>query len=317
MKKTKITPIFLAFLLFLVFVFPAHAQEFSLSVTPPITQILIKPGTTVTQTYQISNNGGAGLYSIRLFPFLPNGDNGEIYINEQADVSDNPEGNGWFTLLQPQVKFGEKFNAPSGSTTTVVIQIDIPPEAAQRDYYYTVIFQSETEKAVGQSYSQSQGRIGSNLLISVVNDENPFKLAEIKEFSAPLIVDSLGKINYSIILKNVGRTLFKPIGKINVSNFLSKKETSLEIAPQNVLAYSERKISCLNGEDLIDCSLDSKVLLGLYKARLSFTLDGQNKIYQSEATTIAFPFSLIIVSAIIFIVFRIIAKRLNLSRKQD
>jgi hypothetical protein len=317
MNKTKITLISTVFLVLLFFFFPltSLAQEFSLSVTPPITEILIKPGTEVNQIYQISNNGEAGLYSIRIFPFSPNGDSGEININEQADTNDNPENNGWFSLLQPQVRFGEKFNIPTGSNTTVVIRISVPPEAVQKDYYYMVIFQSESEKGIGESFSQSRGRIGSNLLISVVNDENPFRLAEIKEFSAPLIVDSLAKINYSVILKNVGRTLFKPDGKIAVSNVLSKKETALESAPQNVLAYSERKISCLDGEDLIDCELPSKVLLGLYKAKLSFKLDGQDKIYQAQVNTLALPFSLVVVLAVISIIFTIIAKRLNLSRK--
>lgn len=290
------------------------AQEFSLSVSPPITQILIKPGTKVTQTYQISSNGEAGLYSIHLFPFLPGGENGQIDINEQADVATNPQDTGWFSILQPQVKFGEKFNVPSGSTTTVVIQIEVPPEATQKDYYYSVIFQSENEKGMGQSVSQTYGRIGSNLLMSVVEGENPFRIAEVQEFSAPIIVDSLGKIDYSVILKNVGRTLFKPTGKIAIGNFLSKKVTNLEIAPQNVLAFSERKILCLKEESLIDCTYDSPVLLGLYQAKLGFTLDGQDKTYQAEVTTLALPFSLIAVLIVIFIIFRIIKARMNLDK---
>lgn len=281
---------------------PAFAQEFSLSVSPPITQVLIKPGKTATQTYQIVSNGEGGLYSIQIFPFLPDGNEGQIAIDENADTT-------WFSLLQPQIKFGEKFNVPSGSTTTVVIQIEVPPEATQKDYYYSVIFQSENEIGMGQSVSQTSGRIGSNLLISVVSDENPFRLAEVQEFSAPLIVDSLSKIDYSVILKNVGKTFFKPTGKIIVSNFISKKVTNLEIAPQNVLAYSERKTLCLKEESLIDCTYDSPVLLGLYKAKLTFTLDGQDKTYQAEVTTLALPFSLIAVLLVIFIIFRIIVKK--------
>ncbi len=281
-------------------------QEFSLSVTPPLTQILIKPGTKATQTYQISSQGTDGLYAIRLFPFLPDGENGQIDIDERENIALNPEENNWFSLLQPQVKFGEKFSLPAGSTTTVVIQIHVPSDAVQKDYYYSLIFQSESEKGIGQSASQALVRIGSNLLIGVTDNENPFKIAEIKEFSAPLLIDSLSKLNYSATLKNVGRTLFKPIGKITVSNFLSKKKTNLEIAPQNVLAYSERKLSCLKEENLIDCQLDSKVLLGLYRAKLGFALDGQSKIYDAEATTLALPFSLIAVLIVIYIIFRIV-----------
>lgn len=283
----------------------AFAQAFSLSVSPPLTQILIKPGTKVTQTYQFANNGEGGLYSIHLFPFSPGGINGEIDLDENAPNSD------WFSLLAPQIAFGTKFNASPGSNTTVVLQISVPPGAVQKDYYFSLVFQSENEKGLAQSASQSSGRIGSNLLISVAGDENPFKIAEIQEFSAPLIIDSLGKINYSFILKNVGRTLFKPIGRVTVDNFLSRKKTNLEIAPQNVLAYSERKISCLKEESLTDCNLDSPVLFGLYRAKLDFTLDGQSKIYQAEVVTIALPFSLMAVLIVIYLILTTILNKIR------
>ena len=205
----------------------------------------------------------------------------------------------------------QKFNIPAGSTTTVVLQINVPAEVAQKDYYYSLIFQSENEKSLGESSSQTRGRIGSNLLISVTNDENPFKIAEIQKFSAPLIIDSLTKINYSFILKNVGRTLFKPIGRITVNNLFSRRKTNLELAPQNVLAYSERKIFCLKEESLTDCNLDSPVLLGLYKAKLDFTLDGESKIYQAEVVTLALPFSLIIVLAVICIILTTVINKIK------
>ena len=283
----------------------AFAQEFSLSISPPLTQILIKPGTKVTQAYQLVSSGEGGLYSMHLFPFSPDGINGEIDLDETSQNSS------WFSLLTPQITFGEKFNIPAGATTTVVLQINVPAEVAQKDYYYSLIFQSENEKSLGESSSQTRGRIGSNLLISVTNDENPFKIAEIQKFSAPLIIDSLTKINYSFILKNVGRTLFKPIGRITVNNLFSRRKTNLELAPQNVLAYSERKIFCLKEESLTDCNLDSPVLLGLYKAKLDFTLDGESKIYQAEVVTLALPFSLIIVLAVICIILTTVINKIK------
>lgn len=317
MKIIKTILIWYTFLL-LIFVFSltVKAQELSLSVIPPLVEVMIKPGKTITQNYQIVNGGNDGLYSVHIYPFLPNGQNGQIDINEKADIDNHPLYSGWFTLLQPTIKFGEKFNVPAGSTTTIAIKLNIPHEATQKDYYFVVIFQSENEIGLGQSVSQTQGRIGSNLLVSVSEDGEPFKVADIKEFTAPFIVDSLGKIDYSVVLKNVGRTFFKPTGVININNFLSKKETTLQIAPQNVLAFSERKISCLKEESLIDCQYDSPVLLGLYRAKLTFTLDGGDKVYEAEVKTIAFPFSLIAVILIIFIIYRIINKKLNIVRKQ-
>lgn len=284
----------------------ALAQEFSLSITPPISQILIKPGTTVTQTYRVSSSGLEGLHSIHIFPFSPAGENGEIFIDENKAASGKAS---WFSLLEPQIGFGDKFNLAQGSATTAVLQITVPPDAIQKDYYYAVIFQHENDRDLGQPFSQISGRIGSNLLISVVDDENPFRIAEIKEFSAPLIIDSLAKINYSVILKNVGRTLFRPTGKISVRNFLSKDEVNLDLAPQNVLAYSQRKISCLKDEELIDCAVPSPILLGLYQARLSFTMEGQEKVYRTEITTLALPFSPIAVLIIIVFILKMIEKR--------
>lgn len=295
----------------------AGAQELSLSVTPPLTEIMVKPGKSITQTYQIINSGSDSLYSVHVYPFVVNGDNGLIDINEKADVANNPTYSDWFKLVKPEVNFGDKFNVVSGSTTTVTLDITIPYQATQKDYYFVVIFQSENETGIGQSVSQTQGRIGSNLLISVTEDGQPAKVADIKEFKALFIVDSLSPINYSLIIKNIGRTFFKPVGKIIINNPLFKRTVNLQVAPQNVLAFSERKLNCLEGENLIDCQIDSPVLLGLYKAKISFTLDGSTKVYEAEADTIAFPFSLILVFIVIVIILKIIIKKTGSSQKQD
>lgn len=318
MKKFK--PILITISLLMLFMTSpkrAGAQELSLSVTPPLTEIMVKPGKSITQTYQIINSGSDSLYSVHVYPFVVNGDNGLIDINEKADVANNPTYSDWFKLVKPEVNFGDKFNVVSGSTTTVTLDITIPYQATQKDYYFVVIFQSENETGIGQSVSQTQGRIGSNLLISVTEDGQPAKVADIKEFKALFIVDSLSPINYSLIIKNIGRTFFKPVGKIIINNPLFKRTVNLQVAPQNVLAFSERKLNCLEGENLIDCQIDSPVLLGLYKAKISFTLDGSTKVYEAEADTIAFPFSLILVFIVIVIILKIIIKKTGSSQKQD
>jgi len=284
-------------LLFLIFSPPvAFAQSLSLSISPPILEVMIMPGKEVTQTFTITNAGTDGYAVFSLVKFLPQGEYGQISTGE-ADNS------GWFSLP-------EKTFIRSGETKNITVKISPPPTAPEKDYYFTFFYELDDEGlTIGgdSSGNTAKAKVGANILLSVSKDGLPAKKAGQISLEAPKIIDSLQGLTYKLRVGNGGQFLFKPIGSIEIAPFFGKKEI-LNLAPVNIVSSSARIVPCLSGEALIECKIDKKVLLGIYKAKVSFTADENGREYSAEAATIAFPFSIIFAATTIILGYLTIKK---------
>lgn len=303
-KYKYIITLVLAIICLFVPVKKLQAQEISLTISPPITEVLIAPGKEVVQTYVLKNEGNSTLISVTVVPFYPQGEQGfQEFKDELASSYAN-----WFTLMTPTIPLGASFNLPQGQTQTVSLKIAPPTDVSLKDYYFAVFFTTQQDSETGLDTGYSQAKVGSNLLITVSDDGNPVKNVSIKRFSAPLIIDSFAKLTYSVTLENIGRAYVKPMGKIIVYSSPFKDISQLNLAPVNILTSSLRDIPCLTGEEQTICTLDKKFPLGIYKAKLTFSLDEETQIYTSEIVTFAFPFSLTLGLILIFVIYKIILK---------
>jgi hypothetical protein len=280
---------------------PVHAQEVSLSVSPPLTEVVIQPGKSFTQTFTVKNEGVPAVVVPSIVPFVPLDNSGHAEIIE--DENSVNAFSSWFSFDQTPASLGgaegRNFN----------VKITPPENANEKDYYFTFLITVQGDNNLGINNSQSQARIGANILVNVSKDGNPAKKGFIANFSAAKIIDSFTGITYKVLITNSGNSFFKPIGNITVNQIFGKVFT-LNLAPLNVLAGGSRDVSCINGEDLIPCKIPGKFLIGIYTANLNFTMDGSGAIIEKQIYTVAFPFSIIIGLIIIFIIYRII-KRLT------
>ncbi len=278
---------------------PTEAQEVSLSISPPITELTIQPGKSYTQTFTLKNDGVPVVVIPKIFPFVPLDRQGHAeLIEDQNSVN---AFSGWFSLDTTPVPMAANGSHGFG------VKISPPGDAQQKDYYFTFVAQVQNDNNLGVSSSQAITRIGANFLITVSKDGNPIKKASIVEFSAPRLIDSFSPLTYKVIIQNVGFAFFKPVGQIT-ANQIFGSTTVLKLTPFNVLVGSSREISCINGQDLIPCDLPGKFLIGIYRANLSFTLDGTGASIEKQIYTIAFPFSLALGLITIFITYRIIRR---------
>jgi hypothetical protein len=245
----------------------------SLSITPPIVEVMIAPGKDIKQTFTISNDGGNTLISPKVVYFTPSDTAGNVDLTE--DVAPD-----W-------IKYDKTpFNLSSGQKHDFKISIEPPIDTEEIDHFLTLIFENDVPTDVlGQTSTLFTSQIGSNILLTISKDGNPKKSAQIVEFSAPKIIDSsFGKINYNLILKNNGNSFWKPNGKIIIDDEL------LKIAPQNILSGYSRKLLCIKDETLTDCVHDKQKIIGIIKSNIEFQIDVDSKIYKAEITTYSFPF---------------------------
>ena len=250
----------------------------NLSISPPILELIIQPGKTVKQTYAISSDGNNTNLIPKIVYFTSADNAGNINL---TDI----EAPDWISYDQK----------------SSVLTISPPENAEEVDHFMTLVFTSESPvDLTNQNSTSISSQIGSNILLTISRDGNPKKSAEIVEFSAPRIVDPLlNPISYNLTLANNGNSFWKPIGKI-----VTKNET-LNLAPQNIISGSSRKISCIENENLIKCELKNKFYIGKITSKLEFSIDNDPKIYKAETITYSFPFMLILAFIILGIIFKV------------
>lgn len=299
----------------LLFVRSASAQTLGLSVAPPISEMVIIPGKSVSQTFTFINEGQDGMTKIYIIPFTAEDESGNVELDEKNIITASSPFASWFSIISPVSSFGEKFYMAGGARQDVTIKINPSAGAKEKDYYFTVMFELENATAggVAGSGSTNVARIGANLLISLSEDGNPEKKLEILEFTAPKVIDSLGKLDFNIRIANQESYFSKPNGQITIKPMFGNPEV-LQLAPLNVISNSVRNIPCLKNEETVKCEAENKVLVGIYKSTLEISADGESPSRQKTVTTIAFPFSIIFVFIFIFAIFNIIKNTKNKAR---
>jgi hypothetical protein len=268
---------------------------FNLSLTPPQIEFILKPGVTLTQAYQITNESDQKItLNTQVLPFLPSGDNGSVTYN---NLISNPNIN--FSLNNTDLKLGQPFTLQPQESRQIVLKITASPQTSLSDYYATFfVYQSPDKSANSTTISQTSGQIGSHILLSVSNTENPKAEGLIQKFSlTPKIKDIFfTPIKFSGQIKNNSNYFFKTAGKITISKN-EKVIKELKLDSQNILANYYRQFSC---NDQQACTLSPPLWPGKYTATLEF--DSNLNIPSSSVSFIVMPISpLILISTIILL----------------
>jgi len=316
MKKRKLLWLSLFFIILLLFPQSLHAQSLGLGIYPPLLEVTIMPGKTLTQVYYLTNSGEVNLtMTSALVAFEPSDETGGVKISENTEKLQPLQ----FGFLNADLKLGQTFSLPTGKKQEAVLIIKVPENAPEKDYYATLLFQTNPLANLGgQSASQTQTKIGSHLLISVSRTGEPFRKASIEQFNlnncAKLcIIDSFSSPQFLVRIKNSGHSFFKPLGKITFQGWFNQTET-LDLLPQNILSDSTREIQCQKEDQVVPCQSESKFLVGLFKAKLEFGLDDFSGDYQKEIQFVAFPFKLCFGLLILGLILGLIKAKLMLDK---
>jgi len=265
------------------FVRPVFGETVSLSIAPPLLEIMIQPGKSASYAYEIENKSAIDLYlQARIIPFEPADEYGHIQLNQQL-LEQKTAPPSFFSLANSDLEFNQTFKLRAGEKKQLVLRVKIPPQGIERDHYYTLLIeQSPQGKFIGQTGGQNLIKVGSNVLLTVSQSGTPEKEGLVSQLSAlPKISDLLEPVEISALVENTGKALFKPIGKIEIFHNLTKKKVKeLEIRPDNILVDSQRKLFCQNTED--SKCLFSSLIPGPYQAKLSFSPDEQSTLQEKE-----------------------------------
>ena len=279
---------------------------------------MMKPGKTITQVYKLTNNGAENEIKVSLVSFKPKDEKGNISLNrtlKQPWLS-------WFSLQNADFDLPTSFLLPKGQTQELVLKIRAPETAEEKDYYASLIFQIQpSEKFISSNVSKTSGILTTNILLTISKDGKPPKNGQIIEFSTKklsffnhklAIFDSFDTVPFKLRVANTGRALFIPIGSIKIKK--NKKQMEfLEILPQNILAFSQRKLF-LKGQGNVptkEISWQPRGLkIGKFQAQVNLLIN-TNKKLTSQIVFFLFPWKAILGLTIALFLLYSIKKSLN------
>ncbi|MFA5750053.1 MAG: hypothetical protein WC895_02440 [Candidatus Shapirobacteria bacterium] len=274
---------------------------FDLTISPSQIEFILKPGITITQAYEITNNSNQEIsLNTEVLPFLPQGNNGSVVY---ANLSQNP--NILFSLNNSDLALGQPFTIAGHTKKQIVLKIKTSANTSLSDYYSTFfVYQNQNLSNNESTFAQANGKIGSHILLSVANQENPKALGQIEKFSiTPKIKDIFfTPINFSAQVQNQTNYFFKTSGQITITKD-NKTIKELKLDSQNVLANYYRRLIC---QDQNICTISPPLWPGKYIATLSF--DSNLNIKSTSVSFFVLPISpllfLILTVGIIFILKR-------------
>jgi len=239
-------------------------MAFNLSISPPQIEFILKPGVTLIQAYDVTNNSDQNIsVNTKVLPFLPSGDNGSVTY---SNLISNPNIN--FSLNNSDIQLGQPFTLKANETKQLVLKITANSQTKLSDYYSTFfVYQTNDMSANDSNITQTTGQIGSHVLLSVSDTESPKVEGVIQKFTiTPKIKDVFfTPINFSGQIQNNSNYFFKTSGKIIIKKG-DKVVKELNLDSQNVLANYYRQFSCNNQSA---CTLSPPLWPGHYTATIA------------------------------------------------
>lgn len=290
---------------------PAHAADFSVSITPPLLEARIKPGHTIYYTFDVKNHSDQAVtLQATIQPFQPQGKQGRLrLVDDPANTARE-----FFSLLNAHLSLDQTFELTAGEKRQLVLRVAIPSNQTSRDYYQVLLVQQTSSPPEGQNnLTQTTGGVGVPILLNVSSNLKPDRTAEIVKFQPRKalwnkIIDSFSPLSVDLVIKNSSSSFFKPQGKLTFAKKLGSEEKEIKELPlraDNILAGGERQITCQ--EEL--CRINAPFLFGQYFVTATFKLGNTGPQYQSRLTVWVFPYKLVGLLCLAFIILYLLKQK--------
>jgi hypothetical protein len=215
----------LVLFLAILFALPSLAQEeeaggLDLTVSPPVIELVAKPGEIVIEKFRVRNN--------LTEPVV-------LQIDARRLISDPTEGNpipeneptgeelSWVTFDRPE------FTANPREWQDITFTIDIPEDAAY-GYYYVFRIKPKDDAAIETTGATVKGEL---LVVTLLNVMKEGALADSKlvSFSAKNMVNEYLPVDFTVKLENQGNIHVKPRGNIFITRGGGSEIGILEVNP--------------------------------------------------------------------------------------
>ena len=233
----------------------AHAQDVSLVVSPPRSDLTGQPGDTLQQNIKVTNNSPDQELILQAFisDFIVTDDYGTP-IKIEPSASGRYLASPWFTLEKNELTLAPK------ETAQLVVIISIPKDALPGGHYAGVFFQPVPSRGLKTTVSYTTAQVGSLFSITLPGDLKYDAL--IKDFSVKSNVFEFGPIEFTAQIENQSDTHISPIAQIVVHDMIGRKLAELPLDQLNIFPFTSRSLQS---------TWDQVWGLGRYSATLTAT----------------------------------------------
>lgn len=292
----------------------AHA-DFSLGIYPPIMQIQANAPTAIRKDITVVNASDTVQHVniiFRLFTSSPTSIGQVQYLPDSQKPSPDPAIFQKIQLLDGDTPITGIDLAPK-QKKTLTLHIGLEKGEPAGDYYFSILFISNTSQGSLQNGSTITPGIGANVLLSIGPQDKTIGFLE--EFASPWFLET-GPVPFTVLLSNLSRHYINPQGHIVISNMFGQLIGEVNLQSVNVLSQTSRFIPSSNGSDitLSDHPValwNEKFLFGPYKATLTISLGADGPIFSKTIYFFAMPVVYIIGLFIAIILVSIVVVRVK------
>ena len=303
---------------------PSFAQQVSLSISPPLLELFIKPGKSIMVAYKLDNLGDPAFLNLKILPFEAKDNLGNIRIKPEF------EGPVRFSLDNSDLQLEQPFFLKTNGSQQILLRIRIPENIVDGDFYYSLLAETAPPTAgEGMGSARAKATIGSNILVTISNSGNIdikprvvlFDILSKLKFNflgkVIKIFDSADKVPLVFIVENKGKNMIKPEGRITLKGNFGET-AKYDIISKNILAESQRlleatpsaQIDCDDKRTDQACLIPASLLLsgffiGKYNLSTQISFGENSPTIFGSTSFFAFPFKILggVLLAIIIIVF--------------
>ncbi|KKT48011.1 MAG: hypothetical protein UW37_C0001G0016 [Candidatus Gottesmanbacteria bacterium GW2011_GWA2_44_17] len=312
----------------------AQAQQVSLSISPPLLELFIKPGKSIMVAYKLDNLGDPAFINLKVLPFEAKDNLGNIRIKPEF------EGPVRFGLDNSDLQLERSFFLKAGGSQQILLRIRIPENITDGDFYYSLLAETAPPTASeDMAGARAKATIGSNILITISNSGNIDVKPRIVLFSTRggltlgrdylKIFDSSDKIPLVFVVENKGKNMIKPEGQITLKGNFGET-AKYDIISRNILAESQRLLEATPSSQ-IDCDdyrrteqkclfptslLLSGFFIGKYNLSTQINFGENSPMIFGSTSFFAFPFKISAGILITVLIIMVIIKR-NKNNKND
>ncbi len=281
------------------------AQSLSLSISPPLLEVMIKPNKTITQVYKLINTGDSVIITPKLYEL------GFFGISEDSKFSREK----WISIVSNDIDFDKPFILGAGKEADFLLKIGPPATAVEQDYYRALVFSTTPNIPSDSTVSMFSQNLASPLLITVTKSGIFAKAAQVINFKMPKILDSFDPLRADIDIKNTGSTYFRPVGNLTLTGPIG--HGTYDLIPSAILSGQTKKL--LTADNPSQNLKDKTLILpgfyvGKYKLELNFTLDEGTGAIKDVRTFYAIPWK---IGLVIFILAGISLKIRNKKKPRN
>lgn len=211
----------------------ARAADISLVVSPPRTDLVIKPGETLQKNVKMTNTSDTELIlGVTVVDFIVTDDIGTP-IKVEQEASGRFLASPWFTLTTDELVI------PPRETAQITALITAPVDALPGGHYAGIYFESKDRRGASQTVSYTTAQVGSLFALTVEGDINYDAL--VKDFSTKTTLYEFGPIDMDVVIENQSDTHITPVTTITITNMFGQTVGSLKLDSLNIFPFAERQ----------------------------------------------------------------------------